>query len=419
MFTETQSPKKEIDHPFSKYLPDKDPGTFPQIHPHADIFPMISLEEMEALAEDIKTNGLKHPITVVDMIDHQTGHDITYILDGRNRWVSCIIAGVDPVLRDETESLTRSKKVSATLDLVITENLARRHLSVTEKTLIADQIAKAQRGGKQNGALTVAEAAKQLKVSATNVGRMRKLKKEAPDIYEALNRGEYKSMSAACKAAGLNGPPPERVYNVLEVDRLEVEGKKKLVIHKDKTSDVRKTGPGFVWTGPFKTRAEAEEFIKRREPAIQLEAEAYRQKVQAETQAKADQQSKENQFDEEQYETMVDLDTLNPQQLIDLSHRLGFPKNTPLPDNQEKLKSLQDVRTAKHQDAVIKMVLTADQILTICGKIQILLEYAAAATRKPLMDDRLVYWLKLMAVKFTDRLLHDRQRWLKSMLDLI
>jgi hypothetical protein len=50
----TQSPKKEI-HPFSKYLPDKDPSTFPSVHPHADIFPMIKMEEMQAMAEDIKT----------------------------------------------------------------------------------------------------------------------------------------------------------------------------------------------------------------------------------------------------------------------------------------------------------------------------------------------------------------------------
>jgi hypothetical protein len=106
---------------------------------------------------------------------------------GRNRWVACIIAGVAPIVRDETEPLKRSKKNSATLDLVITENLARRQLSITQKTLVADRIAVARRGGKQDGALTVAEAAKQLKVSATNIGRLRKLKEKAPKFTLLYN----------------------------------------------------------------------------------------------------------------------------------------------------------------------------------------------------------------------------------------
>jgi hypothetical protein len=69
-------------HPFSKYLPDVDPATFPQVHPHASIFPMISMEEMQAMTEDIKTNGLKHPITVVHLIDIKFGRDVEWILDG-------------------------------------------------------------------------------------------------------------------------------------------------------------------------------------------------------------------------------------------------------------------------------------------------------------------------------------------------
>jgi hypothetical protein len=98
MFNEIQSVKIPIAHPFSKYLPDRDPATFPSVHPHAAIFPMIKMEEMQAMAEDIKANRLRHPITEVHLIDPISGEDNACLLDGRNRWVACTIAGVAPIV---------------------------------------------------------------------------------------------------------------------------------------------------------------------------------------------------------------------------------------------------------------------------------------------------------------------------------
>jgi hypothetical protein len=204
---DSQSPKMENgEHPFQKYLPDADPTTFPVIHPHANIFPMIPMEEMQVLADDIKANGLKHDIIVVHIAD-QYGQDVPSILDGRNRWVGCMMAGINPVpyYFDETITLTKASKADpgAMLKRVITENLARRQLTATEKAIVAEQLAVAQRGGKQNGAFTVTQAAKQLGVSASNIGRARKLKETAPKIYAALERKEYKNLDDAYKAAGL------------------------------------------------------------------------------------------------------------------------------------------------------------------------------------------------------------------------
>jgi hypothetical protein len=34
------------------------------------------------------------------------------------------------------------------------------------------------------------------------------------------------------------------------------------------------------------------------------------------------------------------------------------------------------------------------------------------------LDDRIVYWLKLMSVKFTLHLMRNRQEWIKRMLNL-
>jgi ParB-like chromosome segregation protein Spo0J len=250
-------------HPFSKYLPTLDPGTFPKIHPHAAIFPMISMEEMQALAEDIKTNGLKHDLTGLKLTDPITGRTSDYILDGRNRWVACTMAGVKPVLKDETATLTKQvredKKLSATLDLVLTENLVRRQLSTVEKALVASRIATARSGGKQDGDVTVAAAAKRIKVSAATIGKVRHLEKAAPEFFAALERKEYPSVDAAYKAAGLN-KPPVKVYNVLEVEATE-----RLIIHEE--TDVRKDGKGFIWKS-FKTLEEAKVYVATREAEL-------------------------------------------------------------------------------------------------------------------------------------------------------
>jgi ParB-like chromosome segregation protein Spo0J len=57
------------------------------VHPIADLFPMMTDEELANLAADIKANGLIHPI-VVD----KDG----VLLDGRNRDRACEIAGIEP-----------------------------------------------------------------------------------------------------------------------------------------------------------------------------------------------------------------------------------------------------------------------------------------------------------------------------------
>jgi ParB-like chromosome segregation protein Spo0J len=55
-------------------------------HPVADLFPMLAGDEMQSLADDIAERGLLHPI-VLDTEGR--------ILDGRNRYAACEIAGVD------------------------------------------------------------------------------------------------------------------------------------------------------------------------------------------------------------------------------------------------------------------------------------------------------------------------------------
>jgi hypothetical protein len=418
-----QYAEKKIDHPFSKYLPDMNPADFPKVHPHADIFPMISIEEIQDMAEDIKANGLKHEIAVMHILN-DFGQDELWILEGRNRWVACTIAGVTPRFIDETLTMTNSKSVSATLDYVISENLHRRHLSGTQRDVIAERLATARRGGKQNGEFTAEQAAKQLKRSVSSLHKVRKLKEKAPRFYDALVRGKYKNVDAAWKASGL-GTRPEKVFII----RMQYGVRR--IMHEE----VSPGNQNNLYA--FKTKAEAEtkltELLASDEAERKSQAEANQRKAEAEAQAKAEaarlqaeaqkekqsdtnqseqqEQSEPTQSEPSQSEDMVDLTSLNQQKLVNLAERAVYPEAAPLPSN----KTMVDfINALKSRDARSSEFMDTESFRTI----EDLLKYAAGAKKKRLLDERIVYWLKLMGVKFTARLLRNRQGWIKSMLNL-
>ena len=58
------------------------------IHPAAELFPLLAVtapDELLALGEDIKKNGLQVPITLWTDGDRGDTNATTYLLDGRNR----------------------------------------------------------------------------------------------------------------------------------------------------------------------------------------------------------------------------------------------------------------------------------------------------------------------------------------------
>ena len=87
-------------------------------HPLADRFPMLPEDELARLADDIRQSGLRNPITLD--VDGR-------ILDGRNRYAACEIAGVEPtfVVHEGDDEAA----------FVLSANVSRRHLSTGQQAM--------------------------------------------------------------------------------------------------------------------------------------------------------------------------------------------------------------------------------------------------------------------------------------------
>src|SRR5271166_2803322 len=92
-------------------------------HPFAALFPELPAEELTQLVRDIKERGQLEPIILYK----------GQILDGRNRYKACQMAGVKPRMEDfNAKAAKRSPE-----EFVLSRNLRRRHLSVGQKAALA------------------------------------------------------------------------------------------------------------------------------------------------------------------------------------------------------------------------------------------------------------------------------------------
>ncbi len=94
-----------------------------KVHRVADVLPMMPDDELDELAQDIKTNGQRFPIT--------RAKDDT-ILDGRNRLEACERAGIEPKIE--------TKDVQDSVAFILSANIARRHLSKGQQAMIVAKI---------------------------------------------------------------------------------------------------------------------------------------------------------------------------------------------------------------------------------------------------------------------------------------
>ena len=93
-------------------------------HPLANIFPLMAADEYVALKNDIRQYGLREAIWILD----------GQILDGRNRFKACQEVGVTPIFKEyEGDDPTA---------FVVSFNLKRRHLSESQRAMVAAKLEK-------------------------------------------------------------------------------------------------------------------------------------------------------------------------------------------------------------------------------------------------------------------------------------
>jgi ParB-like chromosome segregation protein Spo0J len=161
---------------------------FPKLefHPIANIFPMLDEQSpgFLALVEDIKERGLDESIVLYE----------GKILDGRNRYRACELAGRIPRTRDYPGR--------DPVGFVLAANLHRRHLNEAQRALVAAKLANLELGANQQSeGVSIDIAAELLNISRSSVARAKViLTKGDPSLVEAVQQGEV-SLAAGAEQA--------------------------------------------------------------------------------------------------------------------------------------------------------------------------------------------------------------------------
>jgi len=161
-----------------------------KVHPAAEIFPMLNAEELDALALDIKANGLQQPIVMWEGL----------LLDGRNRLAACGICGVEPSFKQY--------EGNSPVTFVISANIKRRQLDASQRACVAVELepmfaveAKKRmlKGVKdpvanlrQGKAKASDQAADVVSVSPRMVQYAKEIKVKNPEAFERIKAGTVK-----------------------------------------------------------------------------------------------------------------------------------------------------------------------------------------------------------------------------------
>jgi hypothetical protein len=140
------------------------------IHPAAELFPLMSADELKELADDIKAHGLKQRI-VFWAAESGT---IRLLLDGRNRLAAMELAGL-PTDGVQQTTLYGNQGVDP-VAYVISANLRRRHLTAEQRRELIAKLIKAtpEKSDRQ--------IAREAASNRTTVGQVRKDLEGAGDV---------------------------------------------------------------------------------------------------------------------------------------------------------------------------------------------------------------------------------------------
>ncbi len=180
------------------------------VHPAAEIFPLMSAEALEELAADIKAHGMLSPVVVM-----KEANGSLSLLDGRNRLDAAEQGGVEVIdgagrLLVPFEVFDPEEREIDPFAFVISANLCRRHLSESQRAMVAAKLPTLRRGDNQHTAIagtSQREKAVLFNVSSDSIARASVVCEHGvPELIEAAEQGQI-AVSVAAKIARL---PPDR-----------------------------------------------------------------------------------------------------------------------------------------------------------------------------------------------------------------
>ncbi|WLR92925.1 MT-A70 family methyltransferase [Shinella zoogloeoides] len=171
-------------------------------HPLAALFPMFAEDELQRLADDIAARGQEEPVWLLD------GH----ILDGRNREAACALIGID--------AWTKDYEGKDPLGFVLSLNLHRRHLSESQRAMVAARIVDWERGINQTTAgdanLHAREAGRRLSISERAVKAAKRVRDHGIEqLSDAIRDGRL-SVNAGEAISFLEREAQEEVLRLEE-----------------------------------------------------------------------------------------------------------------------------------------------------------------------------------------------------------
>ncbi|MEU5306031.1 DUF5131 family protein [Streptomyces noursei] len=170
-----------------------------EVHPFADVFPLIEGDEFDDLVRDIKAHGLRDKIVL--------NHDRTVLIDGRNRYRACDAANVDA----EFEVLPQDISESAILDLIVSKNVTRRQLSAGQRAFLALEYEKAFEADTKEAQRESARRARDhANAQVTNAP----IVADPSQSEESEDPGERKSRTRAARAVGASPRAVQRAKAV-------------------------------------------------------------------------------------------------------------------------------------------------------------------------------------------------------------
>ena len=160
-------------------------------HPIANIFPLMTDEEIDSLAEDIKKNGIHNPIWMFQ----------EKVLDGRNRAKACEKIKQDPPIKQFAGTAKDA------ISFVWSENVERRHLNSSQKAIAAKKREILDKEYAKEVVEKVKQEAKERQKAAGTEGSKGgrgKKKTLVETIPQGFSEHDRKTATVLAKASGTN-----------------------------------------------------------------------------------------------------------------------------------------------------------------------------------------------------------------------